>query len=142
MGAGRHTVKRALRETIAVPELARGDSASRQIGGATPVGSITNRDGLTAVRVNAIQGTVMAPDPPPPPVSPPSRRRLIVLAVAVLVLVAALAAWAMRRGTPGAAEDCETAPPPNAFAVPACDDGSAPAGAKTATPPEPARPQP
>jgi hypothetical protein len=75
-------------------------------------------------------------------VGPPSRRRLIVLAVAILVLVAALAAWAMRRGTPSAAEDCETAPPPNAFAVPACDDGSAPADAKTGAPAEPGDPRP
>jgi hypothetical protein len=75
-------------------------------------------------------------------VSPPSRRRWLVLAVAVLVLVVALAAWAMRRGTTTAAEDCEDKPPPNAFAVASCDDGSAPAGAKTPRPAEPGRAQP
>jgi hypothetical protein len=75
-------------------------------------------------------------------VSPPSRRRWLVLAVAMLVLVVALAAWAMRRGTPTASEDCEDKPPPNAFAVAECDDSSAPAGAKTPPPaePGPARP--
>jgi hypothetical protein len=72
-------------------------------------------------------------------VSPPPRRRWLVLVIAALVLVVALAAWAMRRGTPAGAEDCADKPPPNAFTVPACDDGSAPAGA---TPAEPARPQP
>jgi hypothetical protein len=75
-------------------------------------------------------------------VSPPSRRRWLVLAVAVLVLVVALAAWAMRRGTTTAAEDCEDKPPPNAFAVASCDDGSAPAGAKAPRPAEPGRAQP
>jgi hypothetical protein len=75
-------------------------------------------------------------------VGPRSRRRLIVLAVAVLVLVAALAAWAMRRGTSSAAEDCETAPPPNAFAVPACDDGSSPADTTPPAPAEPGGPRP
>jgi hypothetical protein len=75
-------------------------------------------------------------------VSPPSRRRWLVFAVAVLVLVVALAAWAMRRGISTASEDCEDKPPPNAFAVPACDDGSAPAGAKPPTPAEPGRERP
>jgi hypothetical protein len=84
----------------------------------------------------------MAPELPSPSVSPPSRRRRLVLAVAILVLVVALAAWAMRRGTSTAAEDCEDKPPPNAFAVAACDDGSAPAGAKTPTPAEPGRARP
>jgi hypothetical protein len=84
----------------------------------------------------------MAPDLPPLPVSQPSRRRWLVLALAALVLVVALAAWAMRRDTPAAAEDCEDKPPPNAFAVPACDDGSAPEGAKAGKPAEPPRPQP
>ena len=74
--------------------------------------------------------------------SPPSRRRWLVFAVAVLVLVVALAAWVMRRGTSTAAEDCEDKPPPNAFAVAACDDGSAPAGAKPPTPAEPGQAQP
>jgi hypothetical protein len=83
----------------------------------------------------------MAPDVPSPSVSP-SHRRWLVLAVAVLVLVVALAAWAVRRGTSTAAEDCEDKPPPNAFAVAACDDGSAPAGAKPPTPPEPGRERP
>jgi hypothetical protein len=72
----------------------------------------------------------------------PSRRRWLVLAVAVLVLVVALAAWAVRRGTSTAAEDCEDKPPPNAFAVAPCDDGSAPEGAKPPTPAEPGRERP
>jgi hypothetical protein len=83
----------------------------------------------------------MAPDLPSPSVSP-SRRRWLVLAVAVLVLVVALAAWAVRRGTPTAVKDCEDKPPPSAFAVAACDDGSAPAGAKTPASAEPGRAQP
>jgi hypothetical protein len=84
----------------------------------------------------------MAPDLPSPSLSPPSRRRWLVLGVAVLVLVVALAAWAMRRGTTTAAEDCEDKPPPNAFAVAGCDDGSAPAGAKPPRPAEPGGPRP
>jgi len=88
------------------------------------------------------KSTDMAPDLPPSSVNPPSRRRWLVLAVAVLVLVIALAAWAMRRGAPNAAEDCEDKPPPNAFAVAACDDGSASEGAKTPASPAPGGPRP
>jgi hypothetical protein len=52
---------------------------------------------------------------------------LIVLAV---ILVAALAAFAMRRGGDASTVgDCETKPPPNTFAIAECDDGAAPAGA-------------
>jgi hypothetical protein len=72
------------------------------------------------------------------------RRRWVPLAVVLLIIVVALAVFAVRRNVTAAKpEDCETKPPPNAFAVPECDDGSAPAGAKPATsgaPPAPARP--
>jgi hypothetical protein len=48
----------------------------------------------------------------------------------------------MRRHAASAAkpEDCETKPPPNAFAVAECDDGSAPAGARTGESSTPAAP--
>jgi hypothetical protein len=84
----------------------------------------------------------MAPDLPSPSLSPPSRRRWLVLGVAVLALIVALAVWAMHRGTTNSAEDCEDKPPPNAFAVAGCDDGSAPAGGKTPKSAEPGRAQP
>jgi hypothetical protein len=63
-------------------------------------------------------------------------RRWLPLAVAVLVVLVALAAYAMRRNASSAnAEDCETKPPPNTFAVAECDDGAAP---KTPAAPAPA----
>ena len=53
------------------------------------------------------------------------RRRWLPLALAVLVVLVALAAYAMRRNAGSAkAEDCETKPPPNTFAVAECNDGS------------------
>ena len=64
---------------------------------------------------------------------------VLVLLVFVLVVLVALAAYAMRRNTgSAAAEDCETKPPPNTFAVAECDDGAAPgtpAAPATATKP-------
>ena len=82
----------------------------------------------------------MAPDLPP--VGPRPSRRWLVLVLAAIVLIVVIAALAMRRSSPAAAEDCEDKPPPNAFAVPACDDGGTPAGTKPGTPAEPSRPRP
>jgi hypothetical protein len=67
----------------------------------------------------------MAPEPAP---ALDVRRRRRWLALAVLVVLVALAAYALRRnaGSAANAEDCETKPPPNAFAVAECDDGAAP----------------
>jgi hypothetical protein len=72
---------------------------------------------------------------PAPALDARRRRRWLPLALAVLVVLVALAAYAMRRNASSAnAEDCETKPPPNTFAVAECDDGSAP-GAPAAAPP-------
>ena len=64
--------------------------------------------------------------PPEPASSPDLRRgrRWLPLALAILVVLVALAVYAMRRNA--GTEDCETEPPPNAFAVAECDDGAAP----------------
>ena len=87
----------------------------------------------------------MAPELPPTPESVRGPRRWLPLALAVFVILVALAVFAMRRNAASASnpEDCETKPPPNAFAVAGCDDGAAPAGARPgesgtpATPPKP-----
>ena len=64
------------------------------------------------------------------PGEPPRSRRWAALIVLAVVLAAALAAFAMRSaGDASTAEDCETKPPPNTFAIAECDDGAAPAGA-------------
>ena len=81
-----------------------------------------------------IQGLLMAPEPASA-LDVRRRRRWLPLALVVLVVLVALAAYAMRRNTgSAAAEDCETKPPPNTFAVAECDDGAAP-GSPAAPPP-------
>jgi hypothetical protein len=68
------------------------------------------------------------PAEPAPALAVRRRRRWLPIALVLVVVLVALAIFAMRRnGAPSNAEDCETAPPPNAFAVAECDDGAAPA---------------
>ncbi len=73
-----------------------------------------------------------------------THRRWFPLALVLLVILVVLAAFVLRRSTASGAkpEDCETKPPPNEFAVAACDDGSKPAGEKPAhdAPATPSRP--
>ncbi len=76
---------------------------------------------------------------PAPALDVRRRRRWLPLALAILVVLVALAAYAMRRNASSvSAEDCETKPPPNTFAVAECDDGSAPG--TPAAPPAAPRP--
>jgi hypothetical protein len=59
----------------------------------------------------------------------PRRRRAWILLVLALVIGAVLAVVAVRQRTwPSAAaqEDCEEKPPPNAFAVAECEEGTTP----------------
>jgi hypothetical protein len=88
------------------------------------------------------QPLLMAPELPPAPGAGRGYRRWLPLALAAFVILLALAVFAMRRHAASAAkpEDCETKPPPNAFAVAECDDGSAPAGARTGESSTPAAP--
>jgi hypothetical protein len=70
----------------------------------------------------------MAPEPVPPALDARRRWRWLPVTLAVVVVLVALAVYAMRRNAGSAnAEDCETKPPPNTFAVAECDDGAAPA---------------
>jgi hypothetical protein len=67
----------------------------------------------------------MAQDPGPALDVRRRRRRWLPIALVLVLVLVALAVYAMRRhGAASNAEDCETAPPPNTFAVAECDDGS------------------
>jgi hypothetical protein len=76
----------------------------------------------------------------------PRRSRTLVVLVIALAVVAVLAAVAIRQRTlplAAAQEDCDEKPPPNAFAVAECDEGTASpeaAGAPGAASPTPAVP--